>query len=191
MSVEAGAHGLRNVAALLHRNGRDTGKEDGITVRRSDSHHVADHEDLGMTGKGEIGPDRHSPGAVRFGPAEPAQVRCEARCGDAAGGPDDGAAGICSGVEAESVTETPFASTPTTVRPVRTVTSSFWSERSAFTESEGGNVVSTRVHHLLAAESVRLADRRCGSHDAGCLVPAPRSDPPSQRPSDRRRRRRT
>ena len=94
------------------------------------------------------------PGSVRSGrrsralpgrvPRRSARPACrEARGGDA-GRPDDGAAGIVSDAPPASSIVTFSPSMPTTVRPVRTVTPSRSSDRSAFADSEGGKVVRTR-----------------------------------------------
>jgi hypothetical protein len=72
---------------------------------------------------------------------------------------------------------TPSASTPTTVLLVSTVTPSRSSDRAAFAESEGGNVVSTRSavstsRTLPARGSIARKSRRSVSRASSAICPA-------------------
>src|SRR6266581_3266843 len=60
------------VAALLHRHLRHAGQRLAIVVQRSG---IADHEDLGMTGHGEILLNAHPPGVIRFRTQPPGRGR--------------------------------------------------------------------------------------------------------------------
>ena len=53
-ALQAGADGLRRVAPLLHGDRRDAGEGDRRAVAAADADHVAEREDLGMAGQGEV-----------------------------------------------------------------------------------------------------------------------------------------
>jgi hypothetical protein len=72
-------HDLGDVAALLHRDWRDSLKNDRYAVRSADANHVAERKDFGMCWEREVRLDRHSSRVVSLGPAQLAELRGEAR----------------------------------------------------------------------------------------------------------------
>ena len=86
------AHRAGGVATLLHRRRRDPRKDAGRAVVAAYADHVAEHHDLRMAGKRQVGLDGHAPRAVEFRAAAFGELGGERRSRDA-GGPDDGARG--------------------------------------------------------------------------------------------------
>ena len=152
----AGADHAGHVASLLHRDRCDAGQYGGLAVSIAHADHVADREDLRVAGKRQVGLDGDPAGAVD---ARRRSARRASRRG-------------CDAVTPAAQTTVRLAMrsacrlvarghavarrSPITVRPVSTVTPSRSSDRSAFADSDGGNVVSTRS----AASMSRTRARR-------------------------------